>query len=75
LLCDGLCEDLNTVFEFYGCFFHGCDKCKANCNTHGTLKEKNPLNGNQWEEVVRAPRESEKKGRIASECGYKVSSI
>ncbi|GBN02207.1 hypothetical protein AVEN_15137-1 [Araneus ventricosus] len=22
---DGFCEESNTVFQFYGCFFHGCD--------------------------------------------------
>ncbi|CAL1282301.1 unnamed protein product, partial [Larinioides sclopetarius] len=24
---DGFCEETQTVFEFYGCFFHGCDVC------------------------------------------------
>ena len=24
---DGLCEEMNTVYEFYGCFWHGCPKC------------------------------------------------
>ena len=24
---DGFCEKTNTVYEFYGCFWHGCPKC------------------------------------------------
>ena len=24
---DGFCEKTNTIFEFYGCFWHGCKKC------------------------------------------------
>ena len=23
----GYCEDTNTVYEFQGCFWHGCEKC------------------------------------------------
>ena len=24
---DGFCEETNTVYEFYGCFWHGCPNC------------------------------------------------
>lgn len=24
---DGYCEEINTVFEFQGCYFHGCPSC------------------------------------------------
>ena len=24
---DGFCEETNTVYEFYGCFWHGCPRC------------------------------------------------
>ena len=24
---DGFCEETNTVYEFYGCFWHGCKTC------------------------------------------------
>ncbi|CAH0551269.1 unnamed protein product [Brassicogethes aeneus] len=27
LLVDGFCATTNTVFEFDGCYFHGCEKC------------------------------------------------
>ena len=43
---EGFCEETNTVYEFYGCFWHGCLKCyKPNvANTKnqkgmGTLKD------------------------------------
>lgn len=26
-IVDGYCEENNTIFEFHGCFFHGCLKC------------------------------------------------
>ena len=26
-LLDGFCEENKTVYEFYGCFWHGCPKC------------------------------------------------
>nr|XP_015834829.1 PREDICTED: probable DNA polymerase [Tribolium castaneum] len=30
LLVDGFCQETNTVFEFYGCWWHGCEKCFFN---------------------------------------------
>ena len=24
---DGFCKETNTVYEFYGCFWHGCQNC------------------------------------------------
>jgi G:T-mismatch repair DNA endonuclease (very short patch repair protein) len=27
LLVDGFCEETNTVYEFHGCFWHGCERC------------------------------------------------
>ena len=26
---DGFCETTNTVYEYHGCFFHGCPTCHA----------------------------------------------
>ena len=25
---DGYCKSINTIFEFHGCYYHGCTKCK-----------------------------------------------
>ena len=27
---DGYCKNINTIFEFQGCYYHGCKKCKPN---------------------------------------------
>ena len=24
---DGYCEETQEIFEFHGCFYHGCTKC------------------------------------------------
>ena len=34
---DGFCEETNTVYEFYGCFWHGC----PNCHKPNIIKNKN----------------------------------
>ena len=31
---DGFCEKTNTVYEFHGCFFHGCPLCYDERNNH-----------------------------------------
>lgn len=43
---DGFDEETNTVFEFYGCFYHGCSRCfksgrhaKNNCHKDRTIDE------------------------------------
>ena len=43
---DGFCEETNTIYEFYGCFWHGCPKCDRpniinsnNQNDMGTLND------------------------------------
>ena len=43
---DGFCEETNTVYEFHGCFWHGCPNCynpniikTKNQNDMGTLND------------------------------------
>lgn len=40
---DGYCETTNTIYEFYGCLFHGCPRCynpeKINPFNKKTMKE------------------------------------
>jgi P4 family phage/plasmid primase-like protien len=33
---DGYCEQLNVIFEFHGCFWHGCIECYKNRNEINT---------------------------------------
>ena len=42
---DGFCEENNTVYEFYGCFWHGCPKCfKPNIINSKNQKDMGTLN-------------------------------
>ena len=42
---DGFCECTNTVYEFYGCFWHGCLKCyKPNIVNSKNQKDMGTLN-------------------------------
>ena len=40
---DGFCPDTNTVYQFHGCFYHGCPKCfkpeTINNKTQNEMKE------------------------------------
>ena len=43
---DGFCEETNTVYEFYGCFWHGCPKCyRPNIMNSKNQKDMGTLNG------------------------------
>ena len=42
---DRFCEETNTVYEFYGCFWHGCPKCyKPNIVNSNNQKDMGTLN-------------------------------
>ena len=42
---DGFCEETNTVYEFYGCFWHGCPSCyKPNIINSKNQKDMGTLN-------------------------------
>ena len=42
---DGFCEEPNTVYEFYGCFWHGCPNCyKPNIINSKNQKDMSTLN-------------------------------
>ena len=42
---DGFCEKTNTVYEFYGCFWHGCHNCyKSNIINSKNQKDMGTLN-------------------------------
>ena len=44
---DGFCKTTNTVYEFQGCFWHGCTKCY-------TADKINPMNQKDMAELQRA---------------------
>ena len=42
---DGFCEEINTEYEFYGCFWHGCPNCyKPNIINSKNQKDMGTLN-------------------------------
>ena len=42
---DGFCEETNTVYEFYGCFWHGCPNCyKSNIVNSKNQRDMGTLN-------------------------------
>ena len=42
---DGFCEETNTVYEFYGCFWHGCPSCyKPNIINSKSQRDMGTLN-------------------------------
>ena len=42
---DGFCEETNTIYEFYGCFWYGCSKCyKPNVVNSKNQKDMGTLN-------------------------------
>lgn len=71
---DGCDETTNTVYEFYGCYFHGCPRCfkgqrdvKRNCHKDRTVQE-------VYEATVRKAtmlRQAEYKVVLKWECEFK----
>ena len=45
--CDGIYLEMNIIFEFYGCIFHGCIDCFPNRRSYLT----NPINGQTMENL------------------------
>ena len=69
---DGFCEETNTVYEFEGCFWHGCDACHVNRNADGSLRETHPIKNIPFSQIREATQE--KKRALTAE-GFRVVSI
>ena len=61
---DGFCQSTNTVYEFQGCFWHGCETCFPN-----RTERHNRLDNRQMYEVREVTREKVAKLRS---CQYQV---
>ena len=49
---DGFCKETNTVYEFYGCFWHGCPNCyKPNIINSKNQKDMGTLNDQTIEKL------------------------
>lgn len=60
---DGFCSIKNTVYEFYGCFWHGCLQCFPNRN------EINAVNKTNFEQLYQRTNERE---IFIKSLGYKL---
>ena len=69
---DGFCEETNTIYEFEGCFWHGCDACNVNRNADGNLRETHPIKNIPFSQIREATQE--KKRALTAE-GFRVLSI
>jgi hypothetical protein len=65
-LADGYCKELNTIFEYDGCYFHGCPKCYTNRDHVNTRCNKT------FQELYDRTIEKE---TFCKEQGYKYISI
>ena len=69
---DGFCQETNTIYEFDGCFWHGCDVCNANRNADGSLQETHPIKNISFSQIRKATQE---KKQALTEEGFRVVSI
>ena len=70
MIVDGFAPAINEVFEFDGCFWHGCDKCSA--NPDGSPKNVHPVNGKTYEQLRQDTLNMTKK---LEEAGYRINRI
>ena len=62
---DGYCAQTNTVYEFQGCFWHGCKKCY----TEDQIKSVNQL------DMVELQRITQRKNKRIRELGYNLAEV
>ena len=48
---DGYCKENNTVYEFYGCFGHGCTNCYRSNINNKNQKDMGTLNKNTYKKI------------------------
>ena len=58
---DGYSEQQNTVYQYLGCFFHSCDKCKTNRNSDGSLEVTHLLRNIPHEDIREETKNNKKK--------------
>ena len=72
LIVDGFAPATNEVFEFDGCWWHGCDECLVNQYPDSGVKEAHPVNGKSYEQLR---QETLTKTNKLEEAGYRVNRI
>ena len=69
---DGYSSSTNRVYQFDGCFFHGCEKYSTNCDYSGNIKEINSLTGKNIKDLQKVTQENTEK---LEEEGFSVCRI
>ena len=59
---DGFCEETKTVYEFQGCFWHGCEKCFSS----DTINTKNQM------DMLTLRKRTQAKNEKIRDCGWKL---
>ena len=62
---DGYCDKNNTVYEFYGCFWHGCTTCYRS----------NIINNKNQKDMITLNEKTLEKREMIMSAGYKHVSI
>ena len=66
------CEETNTVDEFEGCLWHGCDVCNPNRNADGSLQVMHPIKNIPFGQIKKATQV--KKQALTAE-GFRMVSV
>ena len=70
LYVDGYHEESNTVFQFHGCFWHGCERCFPNRHEkHFRLMDRTPY------EVFEKPSKLPKKSRTKDSMSWRNGNV
>ena len=59
---DGFCKETKTVYEFQGCFWHGCKKCFSN----DTINTKNQR------DMLTLRKRTQEKNKMIRDCGWNL---
>jgi len=65
-LADGYCEETNTIFEFYGCVYHGCQTC---------FPEQNKIDPSLKVTYKKLREKTERRKMKISMLGYRVITV
>ncbi len=68
---DGYVKETNTVLQYQGCLFHGCDKCSIAYKwmPDGGLRTHNPINGKSFKELRDL---TEKRSQAIRQVGFNL---
>jgi G:T-mismatch repair DNA endonuclease (very short patch repair protein) len=63
---DGYCKETNTIYEFHGCYWHGCKKC---------FEDRDEINKVTKKKMEQLYIKTQKKKKWCIEYGYNYKEI